>query len=1127
VALPFSALAQRTPADTRPFGKYLLRICTWDLQRLDAHCDEPSQKPEAALTPQSIDFEQVAPPGAPPSQKPTYPLIINESFFVSAKATSGLPVNIRVLAGAVDLVATLPEGVFQYRVRGPGTVVMRADRDGDSYYEPASPVTLVFDVGPASASSCDGLFPLPATPREIPTVDAAAIVGLLGVPTPYVLTAVGSHTILIYTARDVFAPTEETRVTEQGRGTATRKKKVTGIGSQSDSEKRILDGFRDQIQALLNRNADALGIPASTPFSVELKIPHASALGDLATRIGGLNYSQLTVTDVGSGKIRVSAASQPACKLWSAFLKDVHELVWQLHPEPWNSRLFYLGQNTGVNGASATGAADLATAFNALSPAAPAATTSAAPAPPAAATATPNASISVSQPAGSMVEVKSDTTPCVAAGLATGNSSACAPAAATPAAAAATAPAAPTATMAPLESDLLLFSTANSGNDEAIAERKRIIAQLDLPRPEMIINGWVLQNSTTSSRAIGAFAAAVKGLVSNYNQSLENVVLKSFGYVRSEIAGGNFFNAPFYHYIADRYVGDTQSAITGTDPQSAAQQFLDTTRAKLTFPDGTDATDYGICATGHYCLGYSTLFQPVKPRLTDVLLALIAAKDTLGQINNTIDRVEGPAKPAEDHFCDNAGKGDRERCNSIWKDLDLDHGDGNACEDQDLRRILGSAFPAGTSPARVFLRCFRQEAETLLAGSSPSDPATSPSGAGIMRAAVANFLFNYKMSQQFPHEFKAYDLSQSADALNSALSPLIDAFNRDITTFQRFVRADVQYRVKRINHDYDDRCCVKRLFGLDKPSFFNEGIVTVRTISGQWTYASTTSQSFLNASSAPQLTDLLNSLTAAPASSSTTPGTPPISALLHEAGPLSKAQLAAAFLNNYQTTYAQIGRSLAISAIPRSLATASAAEIVVSLNADDAANPPVYVGGQQSGAAANISRVANHDTSTRVRVDSMKLFEVSSFSAVLQRSRSRIPLVPPLVEIPYIGTIAGIPVPPATEYHQSTALLSAVVVPTAADIAYGLQFQFDETAEGSGKTCSLLRSAKEDDRCRLRRLISLTDFGERNSVNLYNREIVHCFATDMRSAYSSINGFTAASANACANLSFDSLPDGR
>jgi hypothetical protein len=81
-------------------------------------------------------------------------------------------------------------------------------------------------------------------------------------------------------------------------------------------------------------------------------------------------------------------------------------------------------------------------------------------------------------------------------------------------------------------------------------------------------------------------------------------------------------------------------------------------------------------------------------------------------------------------------------------------------------------------------------------------------------------------------------------------------------------------------------------------------------------------------------------------------------------------------------------------------------------------------------------------------VDSIKLFEASSFSAIVERSRSRFPLLPPFVEIPYIGTFAGIPLGTDKEFHSSTAIVSAYVVPTAADIANGLRFVADLVVDG-------------------------------------------------------------------------------
>jgi hypothetical protein len=373
------------------------------------------------------------------------------------------------------------------------------------------------------------------------------------------------------------------------------------------------------------------------------------------------------------------------------------------------------------------------------------------------------------------------------------------------------------------------------------------------------------------------------------------------------------------------------------------------------------------------------------------------------------------------------------------------------------------------------------------------------------------------MSQQYPHEFVAYDLSHSADALNNALSPLIDAFNRDLWSYQIFVRADMQDRVERLNSRTDERCCAKRLFGLDKPSFFNDGLVTVRTISGQSTSVSTTSQSFLNGSTAPELSALLSSLagssapaTTAPATTSTTPAsatstTPAAATSTTPAIPavppvgLGSFKAIAAGLANYQTSFAQIGRQLSFTATPRSLSSASSAEIAVTLNADESAGGPLYTGPGANDPAFNTSRVANHDTTTRVRVDSIKLFEVSSFSAIVERSRSRFPLLPPFVEIPYIGTLAGIPLGAAKEFHSSTAIISAYVVPTAADIAYGLRFVSDLVVDGINPgPCSFYKGAAGPDvanACLFRKMFSLGDLGTQ-VINEFNRNVVGCFATD-------------------------------
>jgi hypothetical protein len=51
------------------------------------------------------------------------------------------------------------------------------------------------------------------------------------------------------------------------------------------------------------------------------------------------------------------------------------------------------------------------------------------------------------------------------------------------------------------------------------------------------------------------------------------------------------------------------------------------------------------------------------------------------------------------------------------------------------------------------------------------------------------------------------------------------------------------------------------------------------------------------------------------------------------------------------------------------------------------------------------------------------------------------------VEIPYIGTLVGVPLPPAESYQTSTAIVSEVVVPTATDLANGLRIEAGTVVE--------------------------------------------------------------------------------
>ncbi len=215
----------------------------------------------------------------------------------------------------------------------------------------------------------------------------------------------------------------------------------------------------------------------------------------------------------------------------------------------------------------------------------------------------------------------------------------------------------------------------------------------------------------------------------------------------------------------------------------------------------------------------------------------------------------------------------------------------------------------------------------------------------------------------------------------------------------------------------------------------------MHTVAGKETVVDTATQSYLDASSAPSLAQMMSSIAQA---KSSVPGIMATNLSANAATTIAGA------LNAMQPTEAKVGRGFKIDLMPRSLPGASTAELDVTMTVEETAEPTIYSGGTAVSSGDSFSRVAKHDTTTKMRVDSLRIFEVSSLYAQLERSRARFPLLPiPGLEIPYIGCLIGIPLRPATEYHTSVAVLGAIVVPTANDLAYGTRFEGDRIVTGT------------------------------------------------------------------------------
>ncbi len=687
--------------------------------------------------------------------------------------------------------------------------------------------------------------------------------------------------------------------------------------------------------------------------------------------------------------------------------------------------------------------------------------------------------------------------------------------------------------------DSVVLSGSTSVSD---GQRVRLLTLLDLPRPEVLMNLWSLQESNPNGKELASNASLIRSTVALHNEALQNAIEYGWSYLSRRMKEDSYFDGDFKNYLTQRYVADSKPC---TDPAKPGPGCV----------GGENRKNWEFCPPSQYCLGYSGAFEPIRPTLTNILLGLMASKDPVKAVFTTLGCMEGKFEVyGEDCFKDrqaiallplftekSAGRSagslassdaSAQQCLRAERQKSLDKSvkglNEPSCEDLDRAALEAQricrvrvALPlscftiqAAQSfvPFHGFSTFTARELNGLAEENIPAALETvksrefasnagqvdiltahersfSASPLGLLRAATTNFLFNYKMAQQFPKEFSPYLLSHSAQELNAEFNPLVVAFNQDVSVFSEDLRQAVESKLSEGHW--------RNLWDPHNKSFLADGSVTVRGISGVESLVDTETMSAFSAPQYQTLPDVLNNLAgltsgpAAPAAGTTTSsstsvtsgdtttttsttapaeasGAGPLSSSLTSILPsvLSRASLPVALASAVLPTpaTAQIGRQLTLRVTPHTLPGASSAELDVNLIAQEDSPPTLY---SDHGATKNtdpISRVAKHNVVSRVRVESVKLFEVSSFSALIQRPRQNVPFLPiPFVEVPVIGDLLSIPLPGAKVYHRSTAIISAVIVPTAADLAYGLEFHGDrEVVEKSNSERYFMKVTSQD-----------------------------------------------------------------
>jgi hypothetical protein len=134
-------------------------------------------------------------------------------------------------------------------------------------------------------------------------------------------------------------------------------------------------------------------------------------------------------------------------------------------------------------------------------------------------------------------------------------------------------------------------------------ERNRLMAVLDLPRPEVLLNVWALQASSRDYNVTNTESKAVHGAVTQHNQLLQDAIDDGWDYLSKQMKQApppGFFNTEFYNYI-------TQKFALGGSPASS----------RLNPPDYSAIESHrplwGWCDKNTYCLGFR--FRASAPQL--------------------------------------------------------------------------------------------------------------------------------------------------------------------------------------------------------------------------------------------------------------------------------------------------------------------------------------------------------------------------------------------------------------------------------------------------------------------------------------------------------------------------------
>ena len=582
-----------------------------------------------------------------------------------------------------------------------------------------------------------------------------------------------------------------------------------------------------------------------------------------------------------------------------------------------------------------------------------------------------------------------------------------------------------------IQPDTVVLSDPADLDDDArhsaLKSAQRTITRLDQPRPQVSVDAWSLQLATTNEHHLGRVIPSLEDLAGNYNIAIDRSIGYGWNYLSQQISNPANLDPMMLDYLTY-----TTRINEHSEVERWNQSWSSVAPPPLDYDPG-------------YGLGFASLYYPLTPNLLDMLVTFASLKYP-SQAVEIIDKMETPLDSAGHQV-----KAPHGHVKGFCRERDED---SYGIKDKNKKdRALTK-----TAPQTMQLECVYDALRSGLLVEQAQPTATS--ALGQFRAALADFLFQYKLMVEYPDDFHSYLEPIAADTLDSAFQPIVEAFNEDLSVFQAQLQAQIAETLREtpdITYGYG-------------------GVVSVKVLGNQLGSVTTSTQNYFDATPAPTLNDLLSNLQNENATAQKSPLTSLLSSV-----PQAKAVELLTVLGQTLTpkpTTAHLGRGLDMSVTAHTLSGAYGAELDLSVKSTENGASLTQAGSTTTTDDLN-SRVSQHTIDTHVRVDTLKLFKISTLSAVLARGQAPWKPIDPLFEVSALGLLIKRPLKPKEVYTQSLVFVDAMVVPTAADLGFGVPLIEDQI--------------KLEDR-RYSRLKNLDDFpdhlGER--ILQYHERVVDC-----------------------------------